>query len=440
MTDAGRFGFIGLEPGVTARHMWVLFYGAFVTIGLATFDAFATPYVLSTAIGIPTGEQGAVVGRLNVYTEIVLLLCFTPLGVLADRVGRRTIYAFGFCCLAAGYALFPYATTVTGLALARVIYSVGIGAVTAMIATLLGDYAVPASRGRLVGMVGVLNGLGVVASATFLGRLPKVFADLGHDEFTAGQYTLFIVAGACLFSALVVGLGLRGGTPVASHARPPVRSLWRAGLDAARQNPRIAVAYASAFVARGDMVVVGTFLVLWGKVAATGAGMGAATALNASRIPFIVAQSAALLWAIVALFFIDRFHRVTALAVCLGLAATAYLMLIFVDDPLSRANLPFFVLLGIGQISAFLGSQTLIGKEAPVAERGSVIGAFSVAGGLGILITSGVGGAIFDSIDPRAPFILLGCLNLLVCLAAVLVRARAPGPAVPREATVSALI
>ncbi|MCL4720873.1 MAG: MFS transporter, partial [Gammaproteobacteria bacterium] len=64
MTDAGRFGFIGLEPGVTARHMWVLFYGAFVTIGLATFDAFATPYVLSTAIGIPTGEQGVVVGRL----------------------------------------------------------------------------------------------------------------------------------------------------------------------------------------------------------------------------------------------------------------------------------------------------------------------------------------------------------------------------------------
>ena len=29
-----RFGFIGLEPGVTSKHMWVLLYAAFVSIGL----------------------------------------------------------------------------------------------------------------------------------------------------------------------------------------------------------------------------------------------------------------------------------------------------------------------------------------------------------------------------------------------------------------------
>jgi predicted MFS family arabinose efflux permease len=123
----------------------------------------------------------------------------------------------------------------------------------------------------------------------------------------------------------------------------------------------------------------------------------------------------------------------TGLAVCMGLATVGYLLLIFVEDPLDKANIPFFLLLGIGQISAFLGSTTLIGKEAPVAQRGSVIGAFSVAGALGILITSGVGGSIFDSIDPRAPFMLLGVMNLVVLVAAVLVRPYAPGPPLAGE-------
>ena len=417
-----RFGFIGLEQGVRARHMWVLLYGAYVTIGLGTFDAFATPYVLSTAIGIPNAQQGAIVGQLNVYTELVLLIVFTPLGVLADRIGRRAVYALGFVLLAIGYTLFPYAGTVNELAMARVIYSIGLGAVTATIATLLADYAVFHHRGRLVGLVGVLNGLGVVSGAAMLGRLPKFFADRGYDDFTAGQYTLFIVSGLCLLSACILGLGLRPGTAVAREERPGVRELFKAGFGAAVRNPRIALAYASAFVARGDMVVVGTFLVLWGKLAAMEDGMGSADALSAGRIPFIVSQSTALLWAIAAIFMLDRFHRVTALVFCLGLSTAAYLSLGFVEDPLARANLPFFVLLGVGQISAFLGSQTLIGKEAPVAERGSVMGAYALAGGIGILITSGIGGEIFDLIGPRAPFILLGIMNGLVFLAAIAVR------------------
>jgi len=428
-----RFGLIGLEPGVAGRHVWILLYAAYVTIGLATFDAFATPYVLSTALGIPITEQGAVVGRLNVYTEIVLLVVFTPLGVISDRIGRRAVYAFGFICLAAAYALFPYAGSETELALIRVIYSVGLGGVTGMIATLLGDYAVPGDRGKLTALTGILNGLGVVTGAIFLARLPNVFAGMGYNQFQAGQFTLWIVAGLCLLSALVVASGLRKGLPVAKEDRPPVRELFRSGFDLARTNPRIAVAYASAFVARGDLVVVGTFLVLWGKVAAVNAGMEPAAAIEAGRLPFVISQSAALMWAIVAVFLLDRFHRMTGLAVCMGLAAVGYLLLIFVEDPLDKANIPFFLLLGIGQISAFLGSTTLIGKEAPVAQRGSVIGAFSVAGALGILITSGIGGSIFDSIDPRAPFMLLGVMNLVVLVAAVLVRIYAPGPPMARE-------
>jgi MFS family permease len=423
-----RFGFVGLEPGVTSKHMWVLLYAAFVSIGLATFDAFGSPYVLSENIGVPLSQQGSVIGRLNVYTEILLLMAFTPFGVLSDRVGRRSVYAFGFCCLAIGYALYPYATSVAELAAIRIFYSLGIAGVTGMLATVIADYTIAEHRGRMVGLTGVMNGLGIVTSALLLAKLPSVFVGMGYSGFQGGQFTLFIVAGLCLFSAIVVSRGLKPGLPSQSSERPTVKELFRTATRAAVDNPRISVAYASAFVARGDLVVVGTFLVLWGKVVAVDAGMDTASAIEAGRIPFVVAQAAALVGAIGAIFLMDRIHRMTALACCMGLAAFAYINLLRVDNPLDSANLPFFIILGLGQIAAFMGSTTLIGKEAPKAGRGAVIGAFSVAGALGILVTSGAGGVLFDTVDPRAPFVLLGVMNLLVMLGAVYVRLKAPGP------------
>jgi MFS family permease len=424
-----KFGFISIEPGITPLNMWVLMYAAFVSIALATFDAFGTPYVLSESIGVPLAEQGFVVGRLNVYTEILLLMVFTPLGVLSDRIGRRMIYAMGFGFLGLSYALFPFASSVTELALIRVFYSLGLAGVTGMLATVIADYVVPEHRGRIVGLTGMFNGLGIVMSALLLAKLPSVFVGLGYDNFEAGKYTLYIVAGLCVVSALIVGGGLHRGTPPEVKERPGARELFAASIQAATENPRIAVAYASAFVARGDLVVVGTFLVLWGKVAAVEGGMETAAAIDAGRIPFVIAQSAALIGAIAAIFLIDRVHRMSALAGCMGLAAIGYTFLLFVDNPLDSANIPFFILLGLGQVAAFLGSTTLIGKEAPAEKRGAVVGAFSVFGAMGILVMSGTGGALFDAIDPRAPFLVLGVMNLVVMASAIYVRLKAPGKA-----------
>ncbi len=220
-----RFGFILLESGVTHRHMWVLLFASFVSIALATFDAFGTPYVLSESIGVPIAQQGAVIGRLNVYTEIVLLMVFTPFGALSDRVGRRAVYAFGFLCLGISYLLFPYAESVSELAVYRIMYSLGLAGVTGMLATVIADYAVPEHRGRMVGLTGMLNGLGIVMSALLLARLPSLFVSYGHDNYTAGQYTLFVVAGLCFLSAVVVSRGLKPGAAAQQAEHLPFREL-----------------------------------------------------------------------------------------------------------------------------------------------------------------------------------------------------------------------
>ena len=85
---------------------------------------------------------------------------------------------------------------------------------------------------------------------------------------------------------------------------------------------------------------------------------------------------------------------------------------------------PAGVLLGIGQISAVTASQTLIGQEAPLAYRGSVVGMFSMFGAAGILFISSVGGWVFDAIGQTAPFVLIGLANAILCVAAYAVAAR----------------
>ncbi|MBK7251829.1 MAG: MFS transporter [Gammaproteobacteria bacterium] len=427
-----RLGPIELADGVTRGHARTLLFAAFTTIGLLVFVGVATPYVLNVHLGVPLDEQGRVSGHLVMWTEITQLATFTLFGVVADRIGRRQVFALGYVVMALGYALYPYAGSTGELTVYRILYALGVSAATCMLATVVSDYPREQSRGRMVTLVGICNGLGIVALTVVFGRLPKWLTEAGYDAVTAGRWTLLIVAAAALVSGLIVARGLKPGLEVRREERPSIGHLLRAGFTAMR-NPRITLAYSAAFVARGDLVILGTFTNLWGQAAVFAAGGTGADAMAQGKTLFVVAQIAALPWAGIAFFLIDRFNRVAGLALCMGLAAIGYLSIRIVSDPLAGATLPLFALLGIGQISAFLGATALIGQEAPVAERASVVAMFSFFGAVGILVTSLAGGYLYDHAGPEAPFVMIGFLNLIVLAAALLVRRYAPGR--PRRIT-----
>ncbi len=396
-------------------------YASLSSIGVVTGMAAMTTYILTVNLNVPEDRQGAALGQLALWQEIALILVYGPLGVLADKFGRRIIYVIGFLTLAIGYVIFPYATNLTELSIARLIYALGIGAVTGMLATIIADYGAEKDRGKLGAMTGFLNGLGVVIVTLFIGKLPAVFVGMGADDVSAGRDTMLIAAGVCALSAFVLWLGLQRGVPAKAQSttKKSTLVLLKEGFAVASYNPRIAVSYASAFVARGDLAIVGLFAIAWGKQAALAAGMSNAQALSAGLIPFIVAQSVALVWPGVIAVPLDRMKRMDVLALCMGLGAIGYCCMIFVKDPLATATLPLFALLGVGQISAFLGAQTVIAKEAPEEVRGSVIGVFNFCGAIGILVLSVLGGWLYDGIGPWATFFMVGILNGIIALLAL---------------------
>ena len=429
-----KLGPLTLAADVLPRHAWSFLGVAFLSIGLMIFVSVGQTYILNVNLGIPDDQQGGITGALIAWTEAVALLLFIPAGILIDRISRRGVYAAGFVLLALTYVLYPYAESVGQLYLIRcTLYALGFVAVSGALSTVMVDYPAERSRGKLVALVGFLCGLGV-AVLQGLSALPKAFVAQGMSEIEAGRAMHLVVAALCVVAALLAATALKPGVPASPRRRPSVRELFVSGFAEAR-NPRVLLAYSAAFIARGDQAVNAFFLILWGTLAGKAAGMEPAAALTAATLTmFVPAQIAALLWAPILGPFLDRFDRVTALAICMVLAAIGNLSLLLLADPLAGVAIVFFILLGIGQISVFLAAQSLIGQAAPTEKRGSVLGAFNVSGAIGILLITWSGGWLFDAIDPRAPFVVVGVVNVLLFAASLYVRLRAAPPALARTA------
>ena len=417
---------IDLAEGITTTNGWTLMYASFATIGFLTFVNTGQAFILNANLGVARDDQGVLSGNLAFWNEIITMALAAPFGVLADKVGRRPLFCFGLIAMALGYALYPLADSITDLTIARSIYAVGTAAAAGMLGTVGADYPREHSRGKLIAWTGVFNSLGVIFTAFVFGRvlLPLFENQYGSQE--AGTYTFWLLAIILVLSALILHLGLKGGTPAGRHDQPPLIDLVRAGFRNAK-NPRIALAYSSAFVARGDLVIIGVFLTLWGTQAGIERGMEPGQAAREGATIFILAQIFGLFWSPIMGFFIDRVNRVSATIFGSAMASLGYMSMGFIDDPLNRSWLPLFAILGIGQISAFFASQALVGQEAPYKERGAVVGMFSLCGALGILVCTSVGGVLFDDWMKSGPFVFVGFLNLFVLLFAVIVRIKSPG-------------
>jgi len=66
----------------------------------------------------------------------------------------------------------------------------------------------------------------------------------------------------------------------------------------------------------------------------------------------------------------------------------------------------------------------LIGQEAPVKQRGSIIATGQMFGAFGILVFTGIGGRLFDTFGPWAPFAAVGIYQLILLCAALIIRKR----------------
>ncbi len=416
------FGLVHLEPGVTRWNARTYLYSAFWTIAFLSFLSAMQNYVLDQHLHIAGKDIGRSVGNLSFVGEMMFLLVSPLWGALSDKVGRRPIFALGFLWIGAGFALYPLAPNFQTLLIIRALMGMGAAALGGMMATVLSDYPQNYTRGRMGALSGLMNGFGALTGIFLLSKLPNLYSAKGFSETQAGTYTFWTVTALATITALVCILGLKKGKPGKPVDRKPVLALMREGFGAAKLNPRLRLSFLESFIARGDLLMLGTFLTAWIYQTSVHHGLSAPeAAANMGRLGGIP-QACALLWAPIFGFILDKFDRVTTIIFAMALASAGYISVGLTSDITSPQALGPLVLLGIGEFSAIMAGQALVAQEAPIDVRGSVLGVFAFCGALGLLILSKTGGEIASRIDYGAVFLLVGSINALILIYAVYIR------------------
>jgi len=217
--------------------------------------------------------------------------------------------------------------------------------------------------------------------------------------------------------------GLRGEKLILEHQKIPLATLVKEGFGAAR-NPRIALAYASAFIARGDNVVIGAYLSLWAQQAGMAMNMSAGDAQAGAGKLLALIMVAPLPIAALFGYINDRVDRVTGIIIASGLGAAGYLAFGSLASPLVAMAIPVGIVLGSGMIASVIAGQTLIGQEADPKITGSTLGAFNFFGAVGTLFATVVGGYLFDMWTSGGPFLMMGIGSSVIFLFAIFVRIR----------------
>ena len=421
-----RYLWINLAVGVRALHMSTFYLACFIGIMLTTFVPQMQPYLLTEALDLPQAEHGAISGDLSFYGEIAIVIAVLFWGPLSDKIGRRPVMAAAFALAALSLILYPRAESYAELLVARLVFAVGLAAYSCMAITLIADYAQEDSRGKATGLHSLMNALGALVTVFLLLRLPAMLQGGGTDSLQAGIDTYHIVCAVTAITMLCMWLGLKPRDGGPRESSPGFATLLREGFAAAK-HPPIALAYGSAFVARGNLAIVGTFMSLW--IANYGTfelDMTRADAMARAGIVLGATNLAVLIAAPLFGVLTDRINYITALMIALGFAAVGYSSTWLIDNPLGGAMFICAAVIGIGEVACIVTSGVVIAQESPERIRGSVIGFYNLSGALGIMVAAKVGGMLFDSWREAAPFILFGALALVVLLWAAIVRSKMP--------------
>jgi MFS transporter, PHS family, inorganic phosphate transporter len=102
------------------------------------------------------------VSWLNSATLLASAFGALIFGRVADMLGRKRIYGYEVLILAAGAIASAFSTGYVMLIICRVILGIGIGGDYPVSATIMSEYSGKQSRGRMVGLVFSMQGLGLI--------------------------------------------------------------------------------------------------------------------------------------------------------------------------------------------------------------------------------------------------------------------------------------
>eukprot|EP00743_Colponemidia_sp_Colp-15_P010293 GILK01011319.1.p1 GENE.GILK01011319.1~~GILK01011319.1.p1 ORF type:complete len:493 (-),score=44.09 GILK01011319.1:520-1935(-) len=410
-----------LQPGISPKNFVLFLVLSFSTICCFVFVNAIQPFLLG-AFDVDRDNMGQITGTFTFADQLYSLVLMSFWGTLSDRIGRRYVAFIAFLTMGVALFITPHAATVfPGLLLLRLFFAQGGAAAASMMTALLADYVMHVDKGKAGGLMGLMSGLGAVFAVFVFVRLPE---SIGLAS------TFYAVAVFCLLIAALMLWGLKPSLGSSREGRS-LYELTKSGISACR-DPGVILAYAASFTARGDSMVVTVFISLWTYTyymdtqkcdrSVLSDPKSCPEAYRTASILSGIAQTCALVAAPLIGFLLDRTSRVNGVILAAFAGILGYGSVYFISNPASPALYGSVCLIGVAEIAMIITSQVLVTQRMRADLHGSVSGAFSFVGGLGILVGSQLGGFLFDKWTESAPFIIFAVLSAGVTLLGLLLR------------------
>lgn len=383
--------------GRIPRGVWTLgFVSMFMDISSEMIHALLPIYLVTVL-----GASMLTVGFIEGIAETIAMMAKIGSGALSDWIGKRKgLTALGYGLAAFTKPVFPLATTVAWLMMARFIDRLGKGIRGAPRDALIADMTPPEIRGASFGLRQSLDTVGA-----FVGPLIAV----GLMLFTDDNFTL-------VFWLAVIPAFLSFGLILFAVEEP-----GRQAEQNARQRLRISDLKRFSFffwmaVAVGAVLTLARFSEAFLVLRAQNVG------LPVALVPAVLVMMNVVyaLSAYPAGALSDRLDRYHVLALGIVFLSAADFILA------AAASLPM-ALLGVAFWGMHMGfSQgllaTLVADNAPAELRGTAFGVFNFAAGIAMLVASVIAGALWDSFGPAVTFITGATISFIALVALVAAR------------------
>ncbi len=449
------------KGGWIAAILPVVLIAACSELGISVLSNSALPIYFTTGLKIPT----------SVYTLLMLpffiseVLFKSPLGVLADRIGRRPLMLGGalvtvftpLILISVKYNPGAATAIITLLVfgILRAMDGAGQAAIWPSLYAYVGDVVAEKSRGAAMGLLNVVYMAGLSLSLLIGGLVDSAFGPIFTHEMTVGgqfhklgrqvgshlhrehaaqaaaapvpishqpeyYYPSFILASLLFalatFAALAVRERRRAGAAAAAVAADGEASnesiSWSGFLDALRTVPQFLGLAVVTFLG------IGCIMPLVKKFALDEYGMTeTAFGIHALGPAFVIA-----LISVPVGHLADRWGKTQSVRAGFALCAIG-LWGIPILHHFNIGILGFIgavTVLGIGFVAAFPAWLALLADLGGEARRGTVFAAVSTAQGIGALGGVAVSGLLYDKISHIAPFVAASILVSLGTLLAFL--------------------
>lgn len=352
------------------------------------------PLYLVTVLGASTLTVGFIEGIAEATASITKAFS----GALSDYLGKRKLLAvLGYGLAAITKPVFPLASSIALLTVARFVDRIGKGIRGAPRDALVADLTPADLRGTAFGLRQSLDTVGAV-----LGPLMAiVFMAALANSFTV---VFWIAVVPAFVSLAIIVFGVR------EPERPPGTRAVRAPLSRS-ELARLDAAY-WAVVGVSAIFTLARFSEAFLLLRAQSVGMVVTLVPAVMVVMNIVYTISA--WPAGALS--DSFGRY-------GVLTAGFALLVIADLVLALGNSVTTVMVGVALWGLHMGLTqgllaALVADTAPPELRGTAFGVFYLVSGVALLIASVAAGALWDTIGPRGTF-FAGALITAIALAAL---------------------